>query len=520
MSDTRIKSPATQVAATPPPVRPDAARSIAPAIAGDRLTLSAKPVTPSRFSWRRAIGHFERGLVKEFKQMVLAPIHHPWATLLTIGASAAIILAAPIIGISAAAVGNVMLIGFAGLAIWQIARATTVAFKDYQKHDFTRAEGDFEAIGASSADLAATVGPVVVGKGFTILRRTEAGQALIKVVAGSKIGQSVGAAKTGAFSYVRSLGGRFVMAPGQSKKVAALRASAHQMTTTLTATERRQVTLGRLNEWRLNVAKSRAVRGFNQVFDTIPSQWSDQIEGKALTSINYNPSARSVRDWALLRVAKQRGHSLAEVKAVVASRRVIPNLIGHAKTVSPVLSRGPVPTTAADFEFLQKQRIKTIVTLLHPDNPEETGLLAAERALAAKYGIKVVDLPLPFGIDPPAEMVDRFLAVTDKATAGSRVYVHCRLGRDRTGTMVAVYREARQGVSGEQALAEMRTFGFNPEKDTYLAYLAKFVLGYANRGVVDAQKVLLNGDIHSVSRAVRGQMGAELAANSSEQRKK
>jgi hypothetical protein len=48
-------------------------------------------------------------------------------------------------------------------------------------------------------------------------------------------------------------------------------------------------------------------------------------------------------------------------------------------------------------------------------------------------------------------------------------------GVNRTGTMVAVYRMQHDGLTGEAALEEMKTFGFDPEK--YPAY-ASFVLGF------------------------------------------
>jgi hypothetical protein len=42
-----------------------------------------------------------------------------------------------------------------------------------------------------------------------------------------------------------------------------------------------------------------------------------------------------------------------------------------------------------------------------------------------------------------------------------RVFVHCRLGEDRTGVFVATYRMAMQKWPAEQAIKEMYFFGFN-----------------------------------------------------------
>jgi protein tyrosine/serine phosphatase len=41
------------------------------------------------------------------------------------------------------------------------------------------------------------------------------------------------------------------------------------------------------------------------------------------------------------------------------------------------------------------------------------------------------------------------------------IYVHCALGRDRTGIVAAIYRIEKQGWSFDEAEQEMRDFGFN-----------------------------------------------------------
>jgi len=40
------------------------------------------------------------------------------------------------------------------------------------------------------------------------------------------------------------------------------------------------------------------------------------------------------------------------------------------------------------------------------------------------------------------------------------VFVHCRLGDDRSGMMIAAYRMAAQGWSADDAMLEMKYFGF------------------------------------------------------------
>lgn len=503
MNDIRLQGPAS---VSSPPVRAGSAKPGVAGMGGDarasfpfghRLTLSATRPTPAPFSWHRAMGHFWHGMGAEFKAMLLAPIQHPLATVATLGVSTLALLAAPMIGISAIAVGNAMLIAFGASALWRTGKASLAALTAYRQGDAPKAERDFEEIGAGSADLTATLGPTAAGKAVSIARRTEAGQALETVVKQSKVATAIKA--------------RFTLAPGQSPKLAALKARFQGMS----AGERTRNTLSHLNEWRLGIAKSAPVRAINRIFDSMPKEAMDRVEGRTITAINYSKGAQHVRDWALAKSAAQRGQSVEEMQAAMAARLAIPKVLDRATDVAPTLARGPVPTSAQDFEFLVKQKhVKTIVSLLHPDNPNEVALLAQERQLAARYGVKLINLPLPFGVDPPADMVSRFLGAVDGATPDARVYVHCRLGRDRTGTMVAVFREARQGVSGQDALAEMKTFGFDPVRDNYLSYLANYVLKFAGQGLQDGRKLLLTGGPGSLWQAARETLGGWLSLTS------
>ncbi len=61
--------------------------------------------------------------------------------------------------------------------------------------------------------------------------------------------------------------------------------------------------------------------------------------------------------------------------------------------------------------------------------------------------------------NPDPENVNRFLKIV---TDGSRtpVFVHCRHGADRTGTVCAIYRIATEGWSKDEAIEEMTKGGF------------------------------------------------------------
>lgn len=480
----------TEIRRTP---RPDAtgprpvavaAASPRPAVAGDQLRLS-RPA-PAAFSWDRGLGHFWAGFKAQARDTWDGIVRHPIRTAVGMAGFAGLSLAAAYAGISPVAMGNAAALLFGAFASFRFGRAVVEVVAKARGGDMAAAERAMEGVGRGGFEVALTVGPTVVGKAASILRRTEAGAAVAGAFKRSAAGQALAdlqALPGKAWRFVRGTSD-LTPAAGEGAKVAAAAQKARTLTDTLARFPRLAATKARLDAWRLAIAESGTVRGFNFAFETIPSR----IDGWAITKINYSGPGRAVRDWGIARMAAS-GNDPHAVKmlAAVQQGRLEGAGLGEPITrfgkVSDQLYRGSAPTTAADFELLVKQKnVKTIVSLLHPENPKEVALLAAERQLAAQYGIEVVNIPLPFGVDPPPAMVARFLQAVDQ-TAGS-VYVHCRLGRDRTGTMVAVYQMARQGLSNEQAAAEMAKFGFDPKKDTYLQYLADYVAGFG-KGLKD-----------------------------------
>jgi protein tyrosine/serine phosphatase len=131
--------------------------------------------------------------------------------------------------------------------------------------------------------------------------------------------------------------------------------------------------------------------------------------------------------------------------------------------VNATLYRGGLPADS-DMQALAKLGVKTDVDLMGGGNdPTETAAVAHEKQVAAKFGIQFVSLPLPFNVQVPTSMIDQWLGITSTA-ADQPVYVHCRHGRDRTGTMVALYRIEHDHWTNQQALTEMESFGYNPQK--------------------------------------------------------
>jgi tyrosine-protein phosphatase SIW14 len=82
-----------------------------------------------------------------------------------------------------------------------------------------------------------------------------------------------------------------------------------------------------------------------------------------------------------------------------------------------------------------------------------------EEKIVEGLGMKYVAIPwhCPW---PHDEVFAKFLQVLHE-NKGKKIFVHCRLGDDRTGMMVAAYRMAEEGWTADEAMREMKSFGFS-----------------------------------------------------------
>jgi tyrosine-protein phosphatase SIW14 len=146
--------------------------------------------------------------------------------------------------------------------------------------------------------------------------------------------------------------------------------------------------------------------------------------------------------------------------------------IDNFAEVAPGIFRGAQPD-ADGFRALKGLGIRTIVNLRgkHDDTPA-----------AAPLGLGVVEIPMSakFTIEPPTDDEVRAFLAAVLDPAKRPVFVHCAGGKDRTGTMCALYRIEVDGWTPEKAYEEMVSFGWHDE--LYPA-LGKFVRGYTPKGL-------------------------------------
>ena len=116
--------------------------------------------------------------------------------------------------------------------------------------------------------------------------------------------------------------------------------------------------------------------------------------------------------------------------------------------------RGAQPTDDG-FKSLAKLGVKTVIDLRETDSRS-----AAEKKVVEGSGMRYINIPMQ-GMSAPSQAdVAKVMALFDDPSAGP-VFVHCRRGADRTGTVVACYRIAHDGWDNAKALREAKTDGMS-----------------------------------------------------------
>jgi uncharacterized protein (TIGR01244 family) len=122
--------------------------------------------------------------------------------------------------------------------------------------------------------------------------------------------------------------------------------------------------------------------------------------------------------------------------------------------VNERLYRGGQPKNAG-VKKLAGLGIKTIINLRGAD--EQT---LAEEKEAKAAGLSYFNIPMPGMSRPTREQISRVMAVIDTAENWP-VFIHCKRGSDRTGTIVALYRISHDEWTANQAMSEAKNFGLS-----------------------------------------------------------
>jgi tyrosine-protein phosphatase SIW14 len=149
---------------------------------------------------------------------------------------------------------------------------------------------------------------------------------------------------------------------------------------------------------------------------------------------------------ALLSVFAAFANSLAAQTPTV--NRDLPNF----QKINDNLYRGGQPNDAG-FADLKRLGIMTVIDLR--DNDDKA---SKKRALVEKAGMRFINFPLDNWARPSVSDIEKILDAVN-SPANRPVFIHCKRGSDRTGTVIAVYRMTHDGWNAKRAGDEAEKFG-------------------------------------------------------------
>ena len=159
-----------------------------------------------------------------------------------------------------------------------------------------------------------------------------------------------------------------------------------------------------------------------------------------------------------------------ETAAEVIGKQLVPDFA----EITPTLYRGGQPRKHG-FETLAKMGIQIVVDL--------RGDRSSERAEVTGLGMQYVPMHWECSFPKDKTFAD-FLTLIRK-NPGKKIFVHCRVGDDRTGMMIAAYRMAEEGWTAKQAMEEMTKYGFSlPHRRLICPRLSEYEENFPERAVL------------------------------------
>jgi tyrosine-protein phosphatase SIW14 len=141
--------------------------------------------------------------------------------------------------------------------------------------------------------------------------------------------------------------------------------------------------------------------------------------------------------------------------------------VGNFGELNDHIYRGAAPSLVA-LEELRTLGVKVIIDLR--GSSEGT---AAEGQQVRKLGLKYVNVPLPGLSAPTQAQIEKILPLLFQSDS-EPVFIHCRRGKDRTGTVLACYRIQHDNWDNLRALEEAKRYGMSHLERGMRSYIVHF----------------------------------------------
>lgn len=140
--------------------------------------------------------------------------------------------------------------------------------------------------------------------------------------------------------------------------------------------------------------------------------------------------------------------------SAVCAAEAPPRGISNFHQVSARIYRGAQPD-GEGWISLANLGVRTVIDL----RPENEHSCKAEKQAVEAAGMHYVNVPFNGFHAPPDDKISKVLGLMSDSTGP--VFVHCRRGADRTGTVIACYRITHDGWSNRRALHEAVSYGMS-----------------------------------------------------------
>lgn len=148
--------------------------------------------------------------------------------------------------------------------------------------------------------------------------------------------------------------------------------------------------------------------------------------------------------------------------------------------VNDHIFRGAQPT-GQGWDSLAKLGVKVVIDLRR-ENEDGTHSTSREAKAVQAAGMRYIHVPMNGIVAPRGADVAKVL---DLLNGADSVFVHCKLGKDRTGTVIACYRISHDQWKNKRALDEAKSIGLHWVEVGMKNYISSYRVG-STAGATDA----------------------------------
>jgi len=141
------------------------------------------------------------------------------------------------------------------------------------------------------------------------------------------------------------------------------------------------------------------------------------------------------------------------------------------KIVNDRILRGGQPSDDG-FKKLAERGVKTVVDLRWINEHS----IPHEKEIVEADGMRFISVPMKGLSAPTQEQMTKVLSILEDSNSWP-VFIHCRRGSDRTGTVLACYRISHDHWQNQKALEEAKAYGLSSFERAMRSFIQHFQPG-------------------------------------------